>query len=1063
MRTVDAARHRGTARLAASILTAVVVALVYWLSRPGQLEPPIDIVGYPSFADFDFHRQFVLYRLLMWELPLVTLLTYVLLGRFGPFASRAEASRKRPATTVTDAPGATPPARAVADEERPASPWRYGRLLATAAVVALAASAGHADPQQGVTATGLGFAVGVVVLVLAWAAVLTRATGPHSTEALRERWHRYLSLAHAFLGATAAVAALAWFARRSAVTDGAGMVVRYPWLPWWGAALAWVATMAVLVVAARRVSPDRLEAVMVRLVVGSVFVYLVTSQLASQIGPIQGFDDMQSVTGADLLSRGYFPWRDFLFIHGLFEDGLRSSAGFLLFGHTLWGTNAAIGVLWIPLTWVTVYWIAVWASRGRSAPLLAAVALIMWTGAHIVPSYRWLVLCLVFVLLGEAIRRTSWRWTALMTTALFVEAILVPEASFQVIAVAVALVTSDLAHRADGVSRWRALVLTRAFVLSGLVLTVLWCGFLATQQALRPFIDYYLVFGPGHAESGALPIPEFAYRTFIICFAVVVGAAAVTMWLTGVALVRGWRLSSRHWVAFAAALATAMYGEKGLGRFDDGHLLQVVTIGLPLLVLWLTLALSALDDAVGRRTQGSGGKRKSRIEPTRDLGWFRQPVSVLALALVVIAFPSVQQSARAAPGNNTALVGGGQFPKLGWVTSDAVNKPMLRDLRTIVDTYTSEGPVFDFTNSPGYFYYLLGEDPPTSYFHISMAVPEFSQDTVIDELEDSRPELVVFDGPFGLPGWDGPHNEVRHYTLSQYLLDGWTPVLRSNGVLFLVRNDLLDELPPPPELSDGPELNRLWFAAPACDFGYTPNFLTSEPVGEKTALDVGAPEPYRRITFRGWAYDLAERRPVRHIVVVAGDVVVATVASSHLRPDVAEALKVRGASESGFYGAMDTQQGGELSVYAVYSDGVAHPVDGESDLDALTRPGQTPIPVASEPAAGVVDDLSEETVDISEVQVPSGVDLADYELMELSSSQGDLGKGELELSEAPSDLANRDRRILAGVLPLTGRSLRVRVGSCLQWHGYEAQTLYLTQGDLDHPVDAIELSDVERR
>ena len=88
-----------------------------------------------------------------------------------------------------------------------------------------------------------------------------------------------------------------------------------------------------------------------------MFVYLVTSQMATQVGPIQGFDDMQSVTGADLLSRGYFPWSDFLFIHGLFEDALRSSAGFLLFGHSLWATNAALGMVWIPLTWLGVYWV----------------------------------------------------------------------------------------------------------------------------------------------------------------------------------------------------------------------------------------------------------------------------------------------------------------------------------------------------------------------------------------------------------------------------------------------------------------------------------------------------------------------------------------------------------------------------------------------------------------------------------------------------------------------------------------------------------------------------------
>ncbi len=674
---------------------------------------------------------------------------------------------------------------------------------------------------------------------------------------------------------------------------------------------------------------------------------------------------------------------------------------------------------------------------------------------------------LVWVLLGEAVRRGGWRWTALLTPVLFVEAVLVPEASFQVIAATVVLVGSDLVHRDEGVSRWRALVRTRAYVVTGVVCTVVWCLYLATQDALGAFIDYYLVFGPGHAESGALPIPEHAAQVFINCFVACVVVAAVTLWLMGVGLIRRRPLSSRHWVAFGAALTTALYAEKGLGRFDDGHLLQVVTVALPLLAIWVALVLSALDDTVQALVRGPGtspaGRRVAQSgRPRPGLAAVRQPASVGALVLLLVAFPSVHQAADRAPGNNVTYVGGEQTPGLGWASSDALDDQLLDDLRTVVDTYTADGPVFDFTNSPGYFYYLLGQDPPTSYFHISMAVPEFTQEIVIDQLEKSRPELVVFDGPFGLPGWDGPHNEVRHYTLSQYLLDGWTPVVRTHNVLFLIRNDMLDDLPDPPELGRGPELNRLWFAAPACDVGDTANFLTSEPTGEKLTLEVGSPVPTRRISFRGWAYDTSNDRSARHVVAVADGVVIESVASSHTRPDVAETLGDPDAEMSGFAGGRDTQLEGELSFYAVYADGMAHPLAGAEPRDSLSRPGETPIPVSPVPATGAVDEVIEEMVDVSSVEVPPETDLASYRLAELSSSTGDLGDAELELTDAPSALANRERRILVGTLPLAGDSIRVRVGSCLQWHGYTGDTLYLTQRDVDHPVDKIVLSGVTR-
>ncbi len=848
-----------------------------------------------------------------------------------------------PDWTPSGTPAGTP--TGTVDGEPP-SAWRYGRLLVPAAVVALVASAGSGgDPQQAISVAGVLVGLGVVALVLLAALGLHRATRGLTRRDPRAHWDTTLSVVHTYAGATATVVALVWWAHHSAVRAlDDETLTRYHLVPWWAGALAWLVVVGALVLLARTMKPDALEGLMVRGLAGSVFVYLVTGQMANQVGPIQGFDDMQSVTGADLLSRGFFPWSDFLFIHGLFEDALRSSAGFALFGHSLWATYAALGMLWIPLTWVGVYWVGVWASRGRAAPLLAVVTVLVWGAAHIGPSYRWVAMGLVWVLLGEAVRRGGWRWTALMTAVLFVEAVLVPEASFQVIAATLVLVGSDLVHRGEGVGRWRALVRTRAYVLTGVVCTVVWCLYLATQGALDAFVDYYLVFGPGHAESGALPIPDLAAQVFINCFVTCVVVAAVTLWLMGAGLVRRWSLSSRHWVGFGAALTTALYAEKGLGRFDDGHLLQVVTVALPLLAVWVALVLSALDDRLRALVRAPGSRPAGRrvAQPDRSrlaVAALRQPVSAGALVVLLVAFPSVRQAADNAPGNNVTYVGGQTTPGLGWAEDDAVDPELVGDLRTVVDIYTDDGPVFDFTNSPGYFYYLLGQDPPTSYFHVSMAIPEFTQEIVIDQLEKSRPELVVFDAPFGLPGWDGPHNEVRHYTLSQYLLDGWTPVLRTHYVLFLVRNDKLDDLPEPPDLGKGREQNRLWFAAPACDFGDTADFLTSEPTGEELTLDVGDPVPTRRIHYRGWAYDFGDDRSVRHVVVVAGGVVIASVASNHTRSDVAETLGDPDAEASGFAGGRDTQRAGEVSFYAVYADGVAHPLADAEPLESLSRPG----------------------------------------------------------------------------------------------------------------------------
>ena len=1065
MRTVAAARSRAAFRLGFAFLFAVLLAVVVWFATPRGLRPPIDIVGYPSFEDFDYHQQFLAYRLLMWELPIVTLTVWWLLGRAGPFAVEPQ---PRTPVPLTDAPLPAGVDEETVRPEEPWSLWRYGRLLVTGAVVAVVASTIGDDPRPDLSVTGVLVALAVVGLVLLAAFLLMRATRGFHQRSSRDQWDTALAVAHTYLGATAAVVALVLYTRHSVVRPLEGEApVGYPWVPWWGAVLAWLATLGALALWARVAPPAAVERAMVRVVGGSVLVYVLLSRMASQVGPIQGFDDMQSVVGADLLSRGYFPWSDFLFIHGLFEDALRSSVGFGLFERSLWGTYAALGMVWIPLTWLGVYWIGIWASRGRAAPLLAVTVLLVWGAVHVGPSYRWVAMSVVWLLLGEAVRRGTWPWTALLTAAMFIEAVLVPEASFQVIGATVVLVGSDLVHRGEGVGRWRALVRTRVFVVTGAGCTVLLCGYLATQGALGAFVNYYLVFGPGHAESGALPIPDLASQIFINVFVVSVFFAGLTLWLGGIWWIRGRPLTSRHWVAFGVALTTALYAEKGLARFDDGHLLQVVTVATPLLAIWVALALSAVDDRVReliRPEPGPSGRRVAEVRARRfSLASVRQPVSIAVVAILLVTLPSVTETARAAPGHNVSVVGGDRVAGIGWASEDAVDRSMLRDLRTVVDLYTKDGPVFDFTNSPGYFYYLLGEDPPTSYFHVSMAVPEFTQEIVIRELEKSRPALVVFDAPFGLPAWDGPHNQVRHYTLSQYLLDGWTPVLRTNGVLFLARNDLVDDLPDPPELSDGPELSRLHFAAPACDFGYSANFLTSDPTGPELALDVPPPVPVRRLHYAGWAYDTERDRSVSHVVVVAGGVVVASLAATHARVDVAEELDNPGALKSGFYGGSDTQRKGVVALYAVYSDGVAHPLQDAPVRESLNRPGRTPIPVSPEPATGAVDQLLvEEDVPVSTITVPEGTDLPTYRLAQFSSSGGDLGRAEFELSDGNAVLAKRDRRVLFATLPLVGSSIRVRVGACLQWHGYEGDRLYLTQRDPANPVDRLVLSGVTR-
>ena len=93
----------------------------------------------------------------------------------------------------------------------------------------------------------------------------------------------------------------------------------------------------------------------------------------------------------------------------------------------------------------------------------------------------------------------------------------------------------------------------------------------------------------------------------------------------------------------------------------------------------------------------------------------------------------------------------------------------------LLDRYAGTNrSVFDFTNDPGIIHYLLGTGARHTLLprkHGDLRVPR--QHRLISELSQrSRPSLVVFnDNENGLSAWDGVLNMVRHYDVSQYLLD----------------------------------------------------------------------------------------------------------------------------------------------------------------------------------------------------------------------------------------------------------------------------------------------------
>jgi hypothetical protein len=97
-------------------------------------------------------------------------------------------------------------------------------------------------------------------------------------------------------------------------------------------------------------------------------------------------------------------------------------------------------------------------------------------------------------------------------------------------------------------------------------------------------------------------------------------------------------------------------------------------------------------------------------------------------------------------------------------------------------------------------------------------------------------------------------------------------------------------------------------------------------------------------------------------------------------------------------------------------------------------------------------------VTTSVVTVPSGVSLARYGLLTLRAD-GPIGASAITISDAAEPSADHD--ITVGVLPASGAAVSVRVGSCLQWHGYSTARLYVRQIG-GAAISRLELSGVAR-
>jgi hypothetical protein len=802
---------------------AAVVTALLWSQLPKQLSIQTDIVGYPIAADFNIERYLWAYGLVAGLFPCLTVVLYMLLRRTiapGPIREfvlldlldrRAPAARGDRISLATSAGCIILVGIALGFEVAIGAGWQdYGGVVLA------------------VTATGYG-------LVVAGLAV-GAAAGPFRGWELES----VLGAVNALL-ATAAILGLAWVSSGTKVTvTSDGSVHHYPWFPWWLAALV-TAFALVLVARALHTSAEakQIQRRMLLFVVAPILLFLFLASLP--VGPdLDSFHEGEQLAAAQLTADGRFPWRDLLFIHGLLGDVFQPLLNMQVFGDTRWGNLAGDAVLAKPATWIALFLLCAYLFRDNWLFLLGTQVAIV-TGWIFAIQTRLLFVPLVILLLALLLRRPTWPRAIGFTTLLITQVVLTPEVSYMVPAYLMALVLFEVVHRGGFRRTIRCGITATVFAAAFVV-------FLVSQHALDDFVFYYRTFAPGHELSGGLTVSLgegqaptlFGGHNYYV-FAVIapVGLLLLAIWYFAARAPNARAIPIDDWVMCATAVFVALYYVKFLSRTD--HVYQPFAVTIPLLFYVVYRVVSAGEAWLFERQLRWLPPRHGLTLPLLLILLIGAPTGLLSLTRSVpwhlAAFaPSEPPVARVGYVLNREPLFRSVFP----APPKEVGPSLVHDLGRIMRAYVRPGErIFDFSNNPGLFWYVLGLNSATRYYHVSMAIRQATQHDLIVELRRENPRIVVFSSDWlGLPFWDGLTNEVRHYDVSRYLLGHYRPLLYSHGFLVFVRDgvkvrpvtDLTDELAEPARTTD------LYFRTFPCDWGYAPDFLSIRPQSRAGAV-----------------------------------------------------------------------------------------------------------------------------------------------------------------------------------------------------------------------------------
>ncbi len=838
-------------RTCISLSVSLVVIDLLWRHVATTLRQKTDVVGYPLYANFNVNRYLDAFYLVAIIGPACVIAIYALLARFGPLARiapRRTAPRNGPVSDGDEPDPGPSPLREPSEDTSPTSATpvltgvnRIARIFFVGAL--LGAEVATASGPRAVSTVSIMAAsgAGLVVLVIALAKTISLVSRGTAS------WWIHASRINSVL-AIASVALVYPISRATKVIVGqSGQVVHYPWLPIWMVIVVVGLLVGYLVHGLRsgRRSARHFERRMIFLVAIPVAIFISHAVIIGALGGMDIFGEGEFLAGGWLLMHGLLPWRDLYLIHGVFDDGFKSIVGFQVFGRTRWGATAGITLLLAPLYWVVTYYFAALVFWRRPYFVIAAAASVT-LGVFVDWDLRYLFWPVVLVLLSRVLQHRSPARVALLGAALIVQAILIPEMSYALIACAITLVAFEIYERTPGRLSLSDVRATLWSAVTALILGGAFVVWLVSERALGGFIGYFENFASAHSLTGGIPL----YTTYAVSAAtnafgitrhltaspplltrygyelfVPVAAVLATIFLVCAKVRGGRRLVTQDWLCVASAILVALYYQKGISRADAGHLAEVFEVTVPLLLLLAYRLVIAVEE---------GAVLLWKRSPWRSGSLARGSVSFAVLVVLLIItpasipslfdpMPAHFQAAVASPAPPSPVPGG---PGLGY-SVDAIAPGVVADIGTIFDYYAGRnGAVFDFSNAPSIVYFLLERRPVSRFYDVADIETPTAQRNAISDLVRAEPIVVLFNG-VGMGTWDYIPNEIRDPILSDWILSHYRPLVMVDGQLLLIR-DTITSPKPLPKLSTTPRTRSLYLSLGQCAWGYIPNFLNIE-------------------------------------------------------------------------------------------------------------------------------------------------------------------------------------------------------------------------------------------